>query len=542
MTEPGPVPPSLEAAVRDFRLGRSIPVDLAVAAAFLRTAPWQGRVAVAPAGWLTRNLLEPLGSADGVELVGIIDRHPDLASGDVSGGISTVGADRWHELDADHFLILHTRRAQEIRGDLLAAGVPSDRIHIALSHPEYRERFWRAARLSEALDGMVLRRREALARIQAGPVAIVQTSERQVILDQAIAGALPPEDVLVVSLMAEGYEGGGHFLELSAYGSVEILERILRDAAPRAVYLRTSLDSHLLFPLVRQWLPDARIVAEPYDIWALFGGDQLAIGALMAATETEVAGHRLAECSLLADADMVISKRSGPVWESFAAPLGGRYLPYCAGVFEASPKAPSPTGDRIRIVDATALESPSVLAANPAYFGGYDNLTAFEDLAARLPLDFTIFNLLHRGPEDDATFHRYLSAFATRPVIYRRRVRAEDLPSVFADFDYGWLNFSTQTNPSDMETVLPNRFCSYIGAGLPVMVSEHLPRVAELVREYSAGIVIAPDDRGLTDAIQHLEPQRHRAGALALRQHLLATNRQTLAELETLLAPAGDEP
>lgn len=529
---------TLQAAIHDFRLGRSIPVDLEVAASFLRAAPWKGRVAVAPAGWLTRNLLEPLGSADGVDLVGIIDRHPDLAADKHPGSTPTVGADRWRDLDADHFLILHTRRAQEIRRDLLTAGVPPDRIHIALSHPDYRERFWKAARLSEALDGMAHRRRDVLPQVKTGPVAIVQTSQRQIVLDQAIGGTLPAEDVLVVSLMAEGYEGNGEFLELSAYGSIEILERILRDAAPRAVYLRTSLDSHLLFPLVREWLPVTRIVAEPYDFWALMGGDHAGFGALMAMTETELAGHKLAERVLLTDADLVVSKRSGPAWESFAAPLGGRYLPYCAGVFEASPKTPSPTGDRIRIVDATALESPSVLAANPAYFAGYDNLAAFQDLAARLPLDFTICNLLHRGPADDATFQRYLSEFAAGPVTYRRRVRAEDLPTVFADFDYGWLNFASQTNALDMEMVLPNRFCSYVGAGLPVIVSEHLPRVAELVREYSAGIVIAASDQALADALQHLEPQRHRSGALALRQHLLATNRRTLGKLGTLLAPA----
>jgi hypothetical protein len=520
-----------------FVADRIAPVDTHCAALFLSRPLWRGRIAVAPAGWLTGRLADSVAAAPGVCLVGVIDRHPNLVADGIPArlGLPVAAPDQWSALDCDGIVVLHARRMREITRELRAAGVPETRIHHPLSQPDYQNAVAQALehRLAQILKTLRGRR----------PVLILQSSTRRIVPDRVLAALAPSSDMVAVALMEEAEDPDSPFPTLCACGTIHLLERIIAVLMPQAVYLRTGLDSHLLFTLLRRWLPDARIVAEPYDFWSLMGSSEKAFAHATVASPAELAGHRIAERQILREADLVIGKRTGPGWNAFTAGLERAPASYHAGIAD-DPKPimaePCPRSvGAVRIADTTVLEPPSVVTANAATGDGYDNLVEFRRLAAHHPVEFGVFNLLHRGPEDDPIFQRYLTDHAAPPVVYHRRVPLEDLPGVLAGYDYGWLNFGRQIDAPDLGMVLPNRFCGYIGAGLPVIVSDRLSRVAALVETYDAGVVVssgAADDFGA--AISSFDPVRHRRGALALRQNLLTINRRTLEAIATVFAAA----
>jgi hypothetical protein len=530
----------LERGLKAFVEDRSIPVDTRQAVAFLSRPPWKGRIAVTPAGWLTSQLVGGLAAADGVRLVGIVDRNPALVADGLPAQLSlpVVAPGDWKALDCDRIVVLHARRLTEITEALRAVGVPDERILRPLADPAYR------LAVSNELERSLADRVAALGGRR--PVLVLQSSTRRIVPDSVLATLSGSGDVVAVALMEEALESDAPYPTLCAFGAINLLERIVTRLLPQTVYLRTGLDSHLLFPLLRRWVPDCRIVAEPYDFWSLLGRSGEDFAHATVARPHELVGHRLAEQQILADADLIVGKRIGPGWAAFIAPFRRPCVSYHAGISETvlpgEPGGPSlrpSTGTRIRIADTTVLEPPSIQTANAATGDGYDNLGEFRRLSSRYPVEFGVFNLLHRGPKDDVIFRRYLADYSAAPITYHRRVPLEELPLALASYDYGWLNFGRQIEAPDLDMVLPNRFCGYIGAGLPVIVSDRLGRVAALVEEYGAGLVV-PAGMGDDLPVSGLEPQRHRCGALALRKVLLATNRRALSEIAALFAvPVG---
>lgn len=524
----------MEKALSVFSASRSAPVNTDCLAAFLASSPWRGRVAVAPAGWLAQRVVDSLAANPDVTLVGVIDRRPALASDGAAArfGVPITTPERWRDLRCDHFLILHSRRSREIAAGLLAAGVAAEQIRRPLEHPDYR-----AAALAKT--------KAAIERGSAAPPAIVvvQSSTRNIISDSVLAGLGCSGRMAIVALSEELIPSETELPVYCAHGSLEMLEDLLTAFSPPLIYLRTGLDAHLLFLLIRRWLPHARIIAEPYDFWGLLGDSAEDFMRTTVIDDVELAGHKFAEQSILRQADLVIGKRGGPAWRAFTAGMRRSPAAYHAGVTEKAPppkpEAASAVRRPLRVADATALERPSVLANAPVAFDGYDNLAQFERIAAKHPVEFGVFNLLHRGPEDDEAFHHYATRYAAPPIVYARRVPLEALAEALAPFDYGWLNFGLQINAPDLGVVLPNRFCSYIGAGLPVIVSDRLARAAELVAAYDAGIVV-PAERAEDFAaiLAAADPSRHRQGAEALRRFLLERNGMTLAAVADMFAAA----
>lgn len=498
--------------------------------AFFESQPFVGRCLLYPLGADTRLVLPIAAATPGLTVLGVVDRRGDSLP--PHEGHEVIAPERLADIDYDAILLCHLvpEQARQLTEQLVRAGVPQGKIVDVYADPR--------------LDTLTARtiREEAAALKAIAPVErVILCGERGLLMGEGdIRELFPVETTVVLTVTGamparmEGYRA------ISAAGSIAAAEIILRELAPRLVMVRSSVNEHFYGAIARRALPDVKLVHEMYDLWVSLAEmpvERLAAVFGIDARRYEL--NRLSEEHSLLRADLIISKRFGAGWnETFPDP-NRNYVPYFPLVeprlIETAVKSPGPAakGDRpLAFVDATWLMPHDAVQENPDVLISYAPFEMMETIAALEPVTFDVYNGYHREEARDRQFDRYLRRYDRGAIHYHRGMPVEDLIPRLGEFDYGWINVAVPFGHPDAPFVALNRFTSYAVAGLPVFVSARLEMAAALVERFDAGVVVADYTVDATRAaLRRVDPDRHRRGVLALREHMLRENRRAIERI-----------
>ena len=137
-----------------------------------------------------------------------------------------------------------------------------------------------------------------------------------------------------------------------------------------------------------------------------------------------------------------------------------------------------PVGDRICIYQGILAESRGVKAL----------LETFADVEGGWHIVFMGF-----GPAEGAIRE---ASSKTSNIHFQPAVKPEDIISYTASADVGLLFLDHQISLSYRYS-LPNKFFEYVYGGCPVIVSQNLEHISDLVRQYDIGWPVAPDVQSL---------------------------------------------
>jgi hypothetical protein len=316
----------------------------------------------------------------------------------------------------------------------------------------------------------------------------------------------------------------------NCHQSLAWLRAFLERARPRLIYLCTGWFNHFLGLAVRRIVPRARFIHEVFDWNALFPDHS--------ASEMNGLDRRTRNWNLLGEyeatqrADLIISKRDGPLWETFRRHFRCCYQAYFNGARLCETKPSNIERKPTRMVYGGILPDPQFLAR---FTSDYQFLALFEALVEAGDLTIDIFNALDDGSDPDR-FRAYREKYTGGPIRYHAALPYHQFLERAVDFDYGWLATPTRGHlDPDQGCVMPSRLVGYLAAGLPVISDDVWALPAALIRRFDAGVVLRRVDAGsVRQALATADRQSHRAGARRLAEHLVAHNRTTLAELKKM--------
>ncbi len=244
---------------------------------------------------------------------------------------------------------------------------------------------------------------------------------------------------------------------------------------------------------------------------------------------------RLVERFLIRRCDAVIT-----VNESIAAELEKRYSIARPAVVMNCPVLPDRVGPSSRLRDVLGLRDDSPLVL---YQGGFSPNRGLENLltaVALLPSVKLVMMGFFRIEADLRRLCEDLDLLGTR-VFFLPPVSQEDLLSWTASADVGVIPY--QSVGLNNYYSLPNKLFEYLGAGIPVAVS-NLPELARVVDTCKVGYTFDPDDpqdiaraiRRITGDSAHLEELKARVRVARERFRWQIEERKLLAIYERLKA------
>ena len=492
-----------------------------------------GRILLYPAGMFAKSAIPLLEVDSDIAIVGVIDRrgaklgafcgHPVVTIEDVAS------------IDFDYVQILHPVYEAYFREFLAAAGVSPDRVRGLFTLPE----------------SIATWRRDLKSSFLSKPVKTVRKTRNVVILrhmqtiitETEIARMFDPAETLVLWIGAPfSKRPTRHFRAQDTFLSVDVLFDLLAQIRPEKIYLATLVAENFFGFLVRKAAPEALLIHEIYD-WSILCPDHGVAPQHMATLE-QVEQSRAGEYWSVSKADAVITKRRGPCWAKVETAFRVPYVRFNQGA--QLPRNPVARSD--------GPHGLSVVYAGPVPY--YDTAEdwpflrfapTLEALADRKDLWFELYNSFHRQRADDPRFAPMLQKFKGKLRRYHRRTPLSKMINALPKFDYGWLcvhNWNDLAEFPDTHTVVSARVSTYIAAGLPIIIDDSWEATTDLVEKYSAGFVVSnPKPSDIETILSRVDPERHRAGALKLRQLFLEENEvaiQTLMKLRRL--PSATSP
>jgi hypothetical protein len=546
-------PPSLIGALEEQRRVR--PTQKAIVRnrnrlrAYIDVMPDRGVVWVFPMGYDGRMALAAMRARE----------MPSVAGG-VDSAARTLGAacetaitpEELQGKEYDAVLVCHVDPDAEaaLAAHLEAAGVPSGKIVRLYDDPDY---------VSFALQGW----KDAFSASLPLPTdgvdcVIIRSSDKTIIEDEALKAAFPTDRTIIANFAAQSDEKrrtAAGYVEYGLDQSLELLESLLAAIRPKTILLQTWLGHHYLACFVRSLYADSMIIVEPFDVWvSSIPPDKALFARAVGMSDGQRDLNLFGEEHFFRHADLVVSKRTGDNWRKIIEPRGCRYryyYPLSDKMLENDAVASSDPAERagvaprtakeIRIINAGNIPPPRMARENPELFVSYMQLELLEELGRSMPVSVDVFNLLHSGAAPDADYAEYVERCRRGPIRYHRGVRLDQLMRMLGDYDYGWLHLVVPDDIADGRMVMPNRFCTYISAGLPVIVSADLAQPAKLVAEYDAGVIVPGYDAAQTvAAMQGANPAAHRAGALRLRDAMRRHNEEVMSDLQFVTLGRGD--
>lgn len=339
-----------------------------------------------------------------------------------------------------------------------------------------------------------------------------------------------------------GVAANGSYVQTRDLGSsVEQLVSELADPAIGVLYLQIGphVKSEILMLLARELRPDIRIIAEFYDMGALFAVDFLA--DTRGFTQDEIAVTRLAAWAAARSGGAVIQKADGPAMKRL-------FDTYDSDVFIWNPMDSAlrrmvETGQKD---EAPLVEKAAVGTRRIAFAGSLSDVEISQGVAAAPSanmmqtlatlmrddrLSVTIFNAADRRGDGPAQqrFQRveaWLKEFGDRHT-YRPAVPQDQLLDEMGGYDFGFFCVHYANTPVQHvgRFAIPNRVMAYLAAGLPVIVDSQATTVAEWVSDFGAGIAIDPKEfHLLPNKIYAADREKLRAGAIFLCQELVQRN------------------
>lgn len=172
-------------------------------------------------------------------------------------------------------------------------------------------------------------------------------------------------------------------------------------------------------------------------------------------------------------------------------------------------------------------------------FGG---LVAPLRLPKKLFGDIQFQDLIDILSKQDIFFHVYLSPHLSLRTIWelfseyhkissknalfsiKRGIPPDRAPEEFSMYDFGVMFYLFEKGTclkEHLSTRLPGKIFTYLEAGLPIIVSEELEYVADIVRKYEIGIVVSKDDiNNLSEIINKYDYNKLRNNVKIAREEL----------------------
>lgn len=505
------------------------PRDLRLARAFLGTALRPGVIYVYGAGSHSQAILAALTQRSDVTVAGFIDqRAAELKS---LGGHEVITLEQLVGRSYDYILVSYDRIEAKLVDRLVAAGVPPERIQTIYSDLRF---------IDLATEQHFARLVPLLAVTQFDHV-IVRSGVHEIVSDEMLARIFPPERTLMIHIgMPTKRPTAGYFWFVDASESMTMLTRILQRVQPKVVYAATAREYDLCTFVVKAAVPQARFIHEIYDFFTIIPPDWIKLG--IDASDRLVELMELAAFYSTRVADLVVSKRSGAPWYPVQAEFPSGYDFIYPGIGAEmdprlqcvhSPDRMPPPGP-LRILYAGAL-----MPSNFEIYrrSDYNFMPMLRRMADEWGVLIDCYNSSHEWPLQDHQYRLYFDHYDSGGLRYHRRVGFEHLLSIMPQYHYGWLCLAPRERELvDQQVVICNRFSAYIYGCLPIIVDSEWTFIADLVREFDAGIVIenATAERVMA-AVAASDNRRHREGARRLAMHMQSHNCAVLDRLRALV-------
>ncbi|MDE1145083.1 MAG: hypothetical protein PW843_00485 [Azospirillaceae bacterium] len=507
----------------------SAPRDQQTLAAWARERLPAGRYVIYGAGTMGATLCQAVSDRSDVEIQGFLDRRaqdigefcgrpvlpPEAASAQVVDGI----------------LVLHHHRGQSIAAALHQLGCAPSHIRDVLADPDYV-----AFALAQHMPEIRSWQGRGIEHL------VVSCAEPQwSLLRDCELDALPRDKTLHVWFgRPESPQAGrldDHFPLFDAHLSLTLLDALIRSLPLRSVYVRVS--AHFAGQFLSGWLklrhPDIVVVQEMYDQTLMLTDEKLMRAYDCDAEDIYLA--RLSELASLELCDLVLVKNGGLLWEDACHGLGAPQCLIYPRVDLPLPVAGTP--DPEAIIFAGTLPIPSTVDQESDHLD-----MRYVEMIQRLPADsglrIDLFNAAHRLPGHDALFAPYHAlAGAGQLLRYHPGLPFDRMIQRLPDYGWGW--HIMHGDEADAEPVsrvgIGNKFTTYLACGLPVLIDPQFQFMADLVRAYGAGLVVAPADLPtLPQRLGAVDREHLRLGGQRLIAMMRAVNATSRGHVMTLLA------
>lgn len=334
----------------------------------------------------------------------------------------------------------------------------------------------------------------------------------------------------------------GDFQDLG--GDLDALKAVASEFQPTLVFLQTSPHTHSehLFPIVKGLCPAAAIWVESYDNSGLFSDAFLAKYGYGA---EEIPKVRLYARQSVEQADVVIHKNGGHIWEGFSQSAGGalvRWHPMLDDplLLEGMRSArPADEDAPLQVFICGSVPHRFDLTKSGRAPRGSTLLRAIENLSRDPRIRTHIFNPADRSLDDQryGALRQWIAGLGPG-IRYSTFLPKDELARRAARLDAGI--FLLPDNAQEDEELVkignPNRLSTVIALGLPLIVDASITDIADTVRAFNAGLCLdSRDIDGIAERLVATDIAQYRPGAQKLRDHWRAENENGLERLRAAL-------
>ena len=167
--------------------------------------------------------------------------------------------------------------------------------------------------------------------------------------------------------------------------------------------------------------------------------------------------------------------------------------------------------------------SPS--SANRKFFGD-SQYQGLIDTVTKQEIYYDVYYSPHFSPtKAKRLYSDYIQMARKNPFFnFEKGILPDKVTTRFAKYDFGTMVslFNTGTfHAIHNSTRLPGRFSMYLEAGLPMIVSEEMEYLSEIIKDYGIGIVVGFDDlENLTEIIKSYDRKKLNANVKRAREEL----------------------
>lgn len=507
------------------------PRDIQLVSGFLNKNIKGNSIVFAGAGSHTKEVIEKLSKKITNSIVGIVDRKAD----DIKSfeHFDVIPFSKLKNINFDYIIVGHQEFEREMIDEILKSGIDKERIISIYTNPRFQDfainSFWNEieTKLPEKIDFLVI------------------TSGRllwSVINDQQLSTIFQHEKTLNLFIgRKQNFQESEFFKTINVKQSWEILFKIIKKLKPKAIYIKTSYQhkNQILPVLVKKQFENIKVIHEPYD-WALTIDDPMLLNwDFDKKSMNELRYAEVASCNIC---DLIITKNGGKVWEKTSKNINVPNL-------SCIPKLPiSSTINSIdknlykniekwKIMYASTLPVKHFLNKPGLLQGFYDIFHIFERLNKQNEFYFEIYNSSHRNNGMESNYAHYYE-MENENIKYNKGIPFENLVKKMENFHFGWLilNREGKQSPYIDYVTIPNRFIGFVMGNLPVIVEEDYCYVADLVKEFNAGLVFKFEDiYSLPELLKEIDYLKLKKGVLELKKYIFNDQSEKLKKIKNFL-------
>ena len=449
-----------------------------------------GKIVIYPYRSLSLELKKRMDTMEELSVVAFADSNPIDAHEE---GLPVLGVDELlRSIDTyDAILVCHQLREDVLSEYLISRGVPKAKIC----------RFYS----SEFASTTMLEAISALECLEIENLICIMNDASRVLTPDNMREIYDPEKTLILTSGKVNdllYLDQG-FQVLPAMGSSNYLTKIGEIVSPAVIHFSGNADDAELALVVQNMWLQAKFIYEIYDTWSIahtkedpYVYAKNIYGFSKAQYEASVA----AEKALFKTADLIIGKFVPLKDPIKGLSVEGRYeWVYPEVSVNECFRGGRVTSQRIAKIGYPAnFPSEKSLEIFPSFQYSWGHWDLFKQLVKNYDLDVHVFNGCDlRDAGSTNLFKSVKDLCATYGIHYHSRKSRADLLEALQAMDVGWQCNKYQPDegaPDSLEMVIQSTFCTYVAAGLPVIVSSDMRVASQLVERYAAGLVIEPNE------------------------------------------------